>query len=52
MALIKIMLFLQVFMRCEEREMIMALKDLQAYAELILFTCLPESLVQNIMASP
>ena len=37
-------------MRCEEKEMIQGLKDLQAYAELILYTCLPESLVQNMFS--
>lgn len=39
-------------MRCEERELIFALKELQAYAELILYTVLPESLIQNMLATP
>lgn len=41
-----------VFMKCEEREMIQVLKDLQAYAELVLYTCLPEVLVNNILSTP
>jgi hypothetical protein len=39
-------------MRCDEREMINALKELQGYAELILYTCLPDVLVTNILSSP
>jgi hypothetical protein len=41
-----------VFIKCEEKEMIFLLKDLQAYAELILYTCLPEGVVQSLLELP
>ena len=36
---------LKVFMKFDEKELISALRELQAYAELIIYTFLPETLV-------
>jgi hypothetical protein len=43
---------LKVFMKFDEKELISTMKELQAYSELIIYTFLPETLVNNMLQNP